>query len=199
LGATSFAHAIFENRVPDFRGANMHEATEWHDVTWPKPPTGQDDAQEQVYRYERLKQEMERQKKHEDEQKFFRRELRARRALHPAWSGSRLLNSIYEITSNYGDSFSRPFYWLAGVFVAGVLIFATAPVCGGQSIPFRLATRLSFANIFVFLNDKRELTALLPPECLSSRVAAVSAIQSLSGVVLLFLLGLVLRNRFRMK
>jgi len=36
-------------------------------------------------------------------------------------------------------------------------------------------------------------------ECLSSATQAVSALQSLVGVVLLFLLGLALRNRFRMK
>jgi hypothetical protein len=35
--------------------------------------------------------------------------------------------------------------------------------------------------------------------CLSNWTATVSATQSLLGVVLLFLLGLALRNRFRMK
>ena len=34
---TSFAVASFANLVPDFRGATMHEATEWHGVTWPTP------------------------------------------------------------------------------------------------------------------------------------------------------------------
>lgn len=67
-------------------------------------------------------------------------------------------------------------------------------------MPLKLAARLSFANIFVFLPDKRELLAT--PEmapCLSNWTAAVSAVQSITGVVLLFLLGLALRNRFRMK
>lgn len=58
----------------------MHEATEWHGATFPKPP-GKKGAQQQVYAYERLKQEMERLKKHEDELTFFRKELRARRGL----------------------------------------------------------------------------------------------------------------------
>ena len=199
-GRTSFSAARFERRVPDFRGATMHEATEWHDVVWPKPPGTNADAQEQVYAYERLKQEMERLKKHEDEQKFFRRELRARRALLPTFSGSRLLNLIYQLSSNYGDNFSLPLLWLMGVFVAGIGIYTTVPLCAGQPMPIKLAARLSFANIFVFLNDKRELMA--SPDmasCLTNWTAAVSAVQSISGVVLLFLLGLVLRNRFRMK
>jgi uncharacterized protein YjbI with pentapeptide repeats len=82
---TVFAGARFERHVPDFRGAEMHEATEWHGVVWPAPP--KEDAQEQVYAYERLKLEMERLKKHDDEQMFFRKELRARRGLVRVLSG----------------------------------------------------------------------------------------------------------------
>jgi uncharacterized protein YjbI with pentapeptide repeats len=56
-GNTIFADARFKSRVPDFRGATLHEATEWHGVTWPGPPETKHDAQKQVYAYERLKQE----------------------------------------------------------------------------------------------------------------------------------------------
>lgn len=200
VGVTHFSEAKFESRVPDFRGATLHEATEWHDVTWPRPPENKQGAQKQVYSYERLKQEMERLKKHEDEQSFFRKELRARRGLHKPFSGTWLLNLIYQISSDYGDSLSRPLLWLVGVFAAGTAIFTNVPLCAGQTMPFKLAARLSFANIFIFLNDKRELTAAQEmASCLSNTTAAVSAVQSISGVVLLFLLGLVLRNRFRMK
>jgi hypothetical protein len=71
------AHLRFGDAVPDFRGAKMHEATEWHGVNWPLAPQDEGTAQAQVYAYERLKQEMERLKEHEDEQFFFRKELRA--------------------------------------------------------------------------------------------------------------------------
>jgi uncharacterized protein YjbI with pentapeptide repeats len=80
-GSTIFSETRFKNNVPDFRGATMHEATEWNDSIWPRAPREKDSAQYHVHRYERLKLEMERLKKHEDEQRFFRRELRARRAL----------------------------------------------------------------------------------------------------------------------
>lgn len=208
---TIFDRARFETHVPDFRGATMHEATEWHDVSWPKPPNAagrrlrwhldhKAEAQAQIYAYERLKQEMERLKKHEDEQKFFRKELRARRELVPILSPSWLLNAAYQASSDYGNSFSRPLLSLGAVFGAGIAIFTQVPLCAGEPMPFKLAARLSFANIFIFLNDKRELTAM--PEmkaCLSNTTAAVSAVQSVSGVVLLFLLILALRNRFRMR
>jgi hypothetical protein len=195
----NFVRARFQAGVPDFRGATMHEATEWHDVVWPKPPSKKGQAQDQVYAYERLKQEMERLKKHEDEQRFFRRELRARRGLNPILSGKWLLNIGYQATSDYGDSVTRPVLWLFGLFLAGAAIFARAPIHCGTPMPIRLAVKLSFANIFVFLPDKREIMTPEMVACLSDTTRLVSALQSISGVVLLFLLGLAIRNRFRMK
>ena len=67
-------------------------------------------------------------------------------------------------------------------------------------MPIKLAAKLSFANIFVFLPNKREVMMTdRMVTCLSNTTQAVSATQSLFGVVLLFLVGLALRNRFRMK
>lgn len=198
-GNTVFAHSCFAEHVPDFRGATLHQATEWHGIVWPKPPKNKDDAQQQVYAYERLKQEMEQLKKHDDEQRFFRRELRARRGLVSPLSGKWLLNFAYDASSFYGNSVSRPLYWLLVVFAAGAAIFARAPIHCGAPMPLRLAIKLSFANMFVFLPDKREIMTPEMISCLSDTTRALSAIQSVSGVVLLFLLGLALRNRFRMK
>ena len=67
-------------------------------------------------------------------------------------------------------------------------------------MPAKLAAKLSFANLFLFLPDKREI--MMNPkmvECLSNSTQAISAVQSLFGAMLLFLFGLALRNRFRMK
>jgi hypothetical protein len=198
---TIFAEARFEGEVPDFRGATMHEATEWHGVTWPEPPRSKENAQQQVYGYERLKQEMERLKKHDDEQRFFRRELRARRRLLWTSPWEWLLNFFYQASSDYGNSFKRPLFWLSVVFAAGAAIFASAPLYCGAPMPITLAARLSFANIFLFLPNKREIMLdANTARCLSTAtLQAVSAAQSLLGVVLLFLLGLALRNRFRMR
>jgi hypothetical protein len=197
--STFFRHSRFRTEVPDFRGAKMHEATEWHGVHWPPAPKDESAAQAQVYAYERLRQEMERLKKHEDEQFFFRKELRARRGLISRWSGAWLLNYLYEASSNYGQSIARPLLWLIGVFAIGVAFFVGAPVFNGTRMPVPRAAGLSFANIFSFLPIKREI---MTPEMitgLSSAAQIVGVVQSLLGVVLLFLLGLALRSRFRMR
>jgi uncharacterized protein YjbI with pentapeptide repeats len=196
---TVFAQGRFRTAVPDFRGAKMHEATEWHGVQWPPAPQDDIAAQAQVYAYERLKQEMERLKKHEDEQSFFRKELRARRGLVPRWSGAWLLNYAYEVLSGYGQSILRPTLWLLILFLFGVAVFAGLPVFAEARMAIPRAATLSFANIFSFLPIKREIMTPEMTKGLSSAAQIVGVAQSLLGIVLLFLLGLALRSRFRMR
>jgi hypothetical protein len=195
---TTFADAGFETFVPDFRGATMHEATEWHGVSWPKPPRDKDAAQAQIYAYERLKQEMERLKKHEDEQQFFRRELRARRGLVP-WSGEWLLNVIYEASSDYGLSINRPLLRLFWLFALGSSILTETPAFNNAPMTIANAAKHSFANIFPFLPLKQDIIAVDKVAVLSPAAQIIAVAQSLLGPLLPFLLGLALRNRFRMK
>jgi uncharacterized protein YjbI with pentapeptide repeats len=196
---TFFSRAHFEAEVPDFRGAKMHEATELHGVNWPRAPQNKYEARTQVYAYERLKQEMERLKKHEDEQSFFRKELRARRGLVSRWSGAWLLNYAYEVCSNYGQSILRPMLWLLVLFAIGGAVFVVFPVLDGARMAASKAAVLSFANIFSFLPIKREIMTPEMIKGLSSAAQIVGVLQSLLGIVLLFLLGLALRSRFRMR
>jgi uncharacterized protein YjbI with pentapeptide repeats len=196
---TIFAGSRFEIAVPDFRGAKMHEATEWHGAIWPRRPHDSDNAQDQVYAYERLKQEMERLKKHEDEQMFFRRELRARRGLESPLSGAWLLNFLYEALSDYGQSICRPLVWILLCFAIGYFIFAGTHVFNGTHLTRARAATLSFANIFSFLPIKREIMTPAMIDGLSNWAQMIGVLQSLLGAVQLFLLGLALRNRFRMR
>ncbi len=196
---TIFAHVVFGAGVPVFHGAKLHEATEWHRVTWPEPPQGERHAQDQVYAYERLKQEMEQLKKHEDEQLFFRKELRARRGLVAPGSGAWLLNYLYEVSSDYGQSIGRPAFWLFVSFAIGFFVFANAPVFKGAPMTIQSAAGLSLANIFSFLPAKREIMTQSMIENLSDAAQFLGGIQSVLGLIFFFLLGLALRSRFRMR
>jgi len=196
---TEFDKARFLRLVPDFRGADMHEATEWDAVKWPSPPRNISDARAQVYAYERLKQEMERLKKHEDEQRFFAKELRARRGLTSRLGGNWIMNILYEYTSNYGISVARPIVWLTATFLAGALFFALAPIYHGSPLSLDRAASFSFANLFSFLPYKREIMSDQLFNGLSPGAKTAEVVQSIFGITLLFLLGLGLRNRFRMK
>jgi hypothetical protein len=136
---------------------------------------------------------MERLKKHEDEQAFFAKELRARRETYPALSTNRSLNFFYELLSNYGQNVVKPLLWLLLLFALGTGLFVSLPVSRGVAhLSLDRAAGLSFANIFSFL-QKREMTSYSGP------AQVIGAIEAIVGLMLLFLLGLALRNKFRMK
>lgn len=205
---TKFEAAKFLKSAPDFRGSKMHEGSEFHDVSWPLPPAdarvisdeNRKAAQEQVYAYEKLKLEMERFKRSEDEQAFFRRELRARRGLLSMFSPGWLLNYGYEQLSDYGQSLARPFAWLVAVWLAGAValtLFGRKACLAGQIwAPMKgwQALLLSLQNTMAFL-PRRDV----PITCPATPALVLAPIQAILGVTFLFLIGLAIRNRFRMK
>jgi hypothetical protein len=193
---TSFAHAKFLKFAPDFRDAKLPEATEWHRATWPPPPQNKIAAQRQVYAYEKLKAEMERLKKHADEQFFFALELRARRALEPFLSLKWPLYFAYEKFGGYGQSVARPLISLAVVWAAGAGLFALLPAAAGWPLDYEDAARLSLVNLIPFLPYKPGEEVM---KHLDAWVEWFGILQAISGAVLLFLFGLALRNMFRMK
>ncbi len=61
------------------------------------------------------------------------------------------------------------------------------------------AAGLSLANIFSFLPARREIMTQEMILALAAAAQFLGAIQSLLGIILLLLLGLALRTRFRMR
>ncbi|THK37647.1 hypothetical protein EHS39_13500 [Ensifer sp. MPMI2T] len=203
-----FRGATFVKCVPDFRGAVLHEATELDGVTWPATFNEETDQQANLYAYERLKLEMERLKKHEDEQFFFRQELRVRRALMKPLSFGWLLNFAYEKLSGYGSSFMRPLVGMGALAAIGFVALALLPVSNkispssgmaGIPLPCGSAAQLTLLNLLSFLPMRREAIDALNHLQFNWIFRAISAVEALGGAVLLFLLALALKNRFRMR
>jgi len=195
-GRTSFADCKFKTDPPDLRGADLHEASEWHGVTWPPIPENTEQAQAHLYAYEHLKKEMERLKKHEDEHVFFTRELRCREVI--AGFPRHLVSRLYGGLSAYGWSILRPLQAMLALWAAGLMVLWPLGGPDYSALAQHTAMGLSFANLFALLPLRKEVFATTL-ETLSPLAHVVSAGQMLAGIVLLFLLGLALRNRFRMK
>jgi hypothetical protein len=195
--ATLFMKVKFA-QPPEFFGATLHEATTWRDVIWPVPPENRQKAAEYVEAYERLKLEMDKLKKHGDELDFFARELQCRRVVDGFWKG--LPIAVYGFVSDYGRSYTRPLALLVATVLVGAIIFAAheasfwVPLLGYVS----KAIGISFANTLSLLGKP-----LLRPDVVLAEypdwLKAVATIQTILGIVLLFLFGLGVRNRFRMK
>jgi hypothetical protein len=192
----SFDNAVFACTPPEFDGATLHEGTTWFDVTWPPAPRRLIEAREALRAYERLKLEMDRLKKHEDELNFFGLELQARRVVVGRWSTVQgLAIGIYGFLSDYGRSYSRPLWLLGAVTALGAPPFLTHFGFPG----WRGSLALSAANTFGVLGLRREF---FPPSViigLPPMLKLLSAAQTVAGAILFFLFGLGLRNRFRMR
>jgi hypothetical protein len=193
---TVFDGASFRQIPPLFDGTKLHEGTTWFGVTWPRSPRTVNDARLTVRAYERLKLEMDKLKKHEDEMNFFVLEMKARRALTGKWSTSHgMAIGLYGCVCDYGRSYGRPLWLLGAVAVLGA-----APFLFHFGLPgWRGCLALSATNTFGFLGFRREF---FPPSVISDlprMLKLISAMQTVAGGGLFFLFALGLRNRFRMR
>lgn len=190
---TDFADSQFLGEPPRFHGAKLHEDTVWRGVTWPTAPTDPDKAGRFTDAYERLKQEMDRLKKHEDELMFFAKELACRRVARGQVRG--LPIGAYGVLCHYGQSYMLPLGWLIALILVGAVQFW--PVLNWD---FLLALGVSTANTLGPLGLRKEMmdAGTLPLD-LSRWLRFLSGTQMVIGLILLFLIGLGLRNRFRMK
>jgi hypothetical protein len=131
---------------------------------------------------------MDRLKKHEDELDFFARELQSRRVLLGPWKGVPI--GVYGLLSDYGRSYLRPLVALVIVAAIGTGAFWLFDArTFGEALGLGAANTL---NVFGFRRDFG-----LAVETPLAWLEVLAAVQGVLGTILLFLVGLGLRNRFR--
>jgi hypothetical protein len=199
---TSFTGSQFSGHPPAFFGAMLYDDIDWTEVSWPSAPNTDDDAADYRRRYERLKLLMGKLNMYQEEQRFLRSALRCREIEDPR-SAATWISRAFRWASDYGWSIVRPVFWLsASIAVGWGAIWAIEnggqPSTGHQALDLGQALGVSFSNVFSFLGLGN---AFLEEEMdsLSSWSQIVSGMQMFLGPILLFLLGLALRNRFRIR
>jgi hypothetical protein len=132
---------------------------------------------------------------------FFRQEMRCKYYLEKG--PARWVNGVFGLLSDYGHSLSRPIWGLGGVWLIAALIYGgsfyvSCQVWQTQCTSIAAPFGLSFTSLFSFLGLGRlffgEVLKNLP-----GPLMALSGLQTIAGFVLLFFLGLALRNHFRLK
>ncbi len=192
---TYFRGARFVNEVPKFFESYIHQDTDWSASSW--PAATKNGAGEAIRAYERLKLEMSAQHRHEDELNFLAREQKARAARDGFWHS--LPNHIYRVLGDYGRSIGRPAGWLLALWFVCLVPSVPFGSDGEQIVPFRTAAGLSAGNIVGFTSINRVFAG---PDLLVNLPYLVKVLYSLEtilGSILIFLMLLALRNRFRIK
>lgn len=199
---TTFASATF-GKVPDSRNSKFDIPPILYDIR--VDPTGKRKAEaEDADKYRRLKLLASDAKDFQSELRFFADELRAKRGFETEGGPAILLNKLYECSSNFGQGVALPFAWLL------VLILVSFVVRVGACLPSSwdaLAPHFAMAVADTGLlvgSEKWAIRAGALPEAVKACSYeygwwqhAGALLQSGVGLALLFLIGLGLRNRFR--
>ena len=209
-GSCVFLHARFNGSVPAFFGATLPEYTLWHGAKWPGVPKGANEALYQAQGYQRLARMMNSLEKFDEQRMFVRQEMRARRWVDGRFPGS--MNLAYSLICDYGYGLPRAArWWLAHMLSGGVALCISKSIASMDQAPtwhairesfagFGSAMLLSFGNAHGFLDLNRKFfeTTRKAWEDVPG-FEGIGAAQTVVGVIILFLLLLTIRNRFRMR
>ncbi|MDX2265149.1 MAG: pentapeptide repeat-containing protein [Hyphomicrobiales bacterium] len=196
--------------LPDFTQANFREAPHLDNLKlgdtvepggfWrPVPGDAEADA---VANHRSLRRLAIQAHDHANEQKFLRGEIRARRGNEDKpWHAAYWMGVLYDAVSDFGRSIARPF-WLWALSAKG---FAPGQCANGPGAPILDALYLAYKNALLVIGWESEQKLNAVHECLygaaqaPSGVALIQLGQNLVSAVLLFLLLLGVRNRFKIK
>ena len=204
----NFRKAIFEKMTPRFHGQKFHPACDFHGVTWPKIPErkGQKKTEDiiegalldQITSYEFIRTQAENIGQLELRKEMIRRELACRAELAEP-SFERLLRKAYGWICDHGTSIGRPAWALFGLWFvpfvawlgwaaqeAAVTTWDVLYHTGGRMVPF------VGGHAYVEEHTLKALRAA--PHALHF----ISAMAAILSPLLLFLMALALRLKFRM-
>ena len=153
-------------------------------------------------RFRRLKELAEQNRDFEKALDFRVEEMRAARWHNKHGFATALVEGLFWLASDYGRSLARPLYGLIGLWLLGAAVYAKA-----STLPFTYheiikAMPFSWGQMFVYIPSSKEartqgLMALFG-EHIPNWLYFITFSQSLLTLVLLFQVGLVLRNRFKL-
>ena len=219
---TRFTDAQFLTHVPEFHAAELYDDTVFptpdnYTDNWP-PLKGNNvmPAADQKRAYNRLRLFMNRSLQIEEEQFFHRQEMRCKTRL-ARWY-HKPFYWLYAWLSDYGNSVWRPMVGIIAVMLFGAAFmlwwqeaftFLPKESTGfdwtmgllGEDDPWakpRQAAGWSISNTLPFLGFGKLYYGELAKE-LAWPLKVAGGVQTLLGYVLLFFLGLGLRNRFRLR
>ena len=172
---------------------------------WWRRPAERDDEPPLIPRvvnhapkFRRLKELATQNRDHDAALRFFASEQRAKRWSREYGWWRTLLDYLYAGACNYGQSILLPLFWLLGVWAVAAALFLKLAdespnaveamiVAASNSLPF-----LSIASA-----ARAEAFGILYGPLIPWYVDVVAGVQGLLSFIFLFLIGLGLRNRFR--
>jgi len=209
--ASVFKNASFKH-VPDFRYSHMkvHFSLHGMEVGFNRRKTIKcckifpckiAPTRDDVDKFRRLKELAANSKDHEREQDFFAKELMSKRFYEQKNFLALLLSFLYEKISDFGRSISIPGMFFLNIWLWWSLLFyicstaTTATIEHGLRLSASVMMPFSASAKAAFTESKKALFG--DPANLGFLFDATVIFQGLLSLICVFLIGLALRNRFR--
>ncbi len=210
---TSFRKATF-GRPPRFFETEIHEDVSFDRIDWrsaersysrrnrrnDKPDSIVKDSEDAIRAWDRLVLIMGEQEKLTERHEFYRLMMRAQRQRDGYRSLSSIANWLFDKSSDFGWGIRRAFLWWFGHIAFGAVILADGWPAVLNSLLVSFANSLAFLRLgseggYLDGSHKALEGASSHPDWVFSTVGTTQAVL---GPVLLFLVLLTLRNRFRL-
>lgn len=208
----TFARAHFVTEFPEFANTALHATTTFtvDDDLWPKTSAKTAESDRDTLKV--IRHSLSKQGLPEEEHYFFRREMYANSLIGPFWR--KFPYQAFGWLADFGHSIARPLVSLGILLLLGGFLYSfhfaeglfglandhdwreKVRNCG---ILFFQSLFYSFANVFSFLGIQRLYLDGSVFQEMSMFLKWFAGLQALAGVFLLFLLGLGLRTRFRLR
>jgi len=196
-------------KPPLFHGCKLHQDTTFDGADFPEPSSDSRENDIAARAYRTLKLALSQHQATHDEQRFFRLEMAEEAQRAPQYA-RRLLLRLYSFFSDYGFSVSRPFVWLWLIpLLVTVQILANFTPC----LPWQAKCQIRYDLLQFVLMQALPLPGLDKwsdslRQCLFPTASGAWQGIMLTGILMLhkalsllavFLMGLALRNLFKMK
>ena len=221
-GSANFSGCKFE-QVPNFRDMNLNRPPEVAGMEVPpeklemnfNPLAKYSGDKDDVTKYRKLKSMAIAASDHIKSGEFFAYEMMAKRGVETKGQFALLLDHFYGLLSGYGQSYKRPLIWLGGfwTFFAFINLLTVLKQLNLFEGLF-FAARLSLHNLIPFISSLARFVSS-PDKYTSGFQTTMNSLESggvnigvltlfgmtqqFIGAILLFLLLLGLRNKFRLK
>ncbi len=203
-GHADFSEVHFKNDVANFYNAEISASIVWdNDIKlWPQATKiAPRELRLNRNAYENLAYHMKKLDKYHDEHFFFRQEMRCRRQLAENFL-SRRAYGLYENVSNYGYGVGRAIAtWFVHILIGALILFSIRSIdrwnMSWEDFGCSLGISLSNSHAFFFKGDRLK-------DCYKTFESlpwfnVIWGVQTITGTLLIFLVLLTLRVRFRLK
>jgi hypothetical protein len=209
VASVDFDNASFST-VPDFRRTKLaaHFTCQSMKILAPKLVFRESQYFRETFvadaadKFRRLKELAILAKDHDREQEFFAGEIRAKR-FHETKGAALVWSYLYEWCSDFGRSTTRPLTLLLWTwFVCGIGYFLAAGIIAGDPTKSLLdGFRLSAATLVPFVAVSKSAMGTAQKNLFGDHVPfgvdAAAFVEGILGLAFVFLIGLAMRNRFR--